>query len=215
MTKRSTLQLTQDLVADLKPVRPLRSPWVRGVSWIMVVVLLLGAVALRLANLHKFAQNLQHTDVAIECVAALATGVISILAAFHASIPGPTRLWQRLPIIAGLGWLAATAYHCGMRTTAANSGFGTMADGSDCFKFITITSVPLTVALLAFLRKARPLIPEAVGAYGALGIAAFAALLLQTLHHLEYAPADLILHITAVGAVVAAGSFIGGRWLAR
>jgi hypothetical protein len=211
--KPTTAQLTNALVSGLKPVRRLRAPWLRAMLWIVAVVAAFAAIALGLSNTADFAARMRDPGGALECATALATGITSVLAAFHLSVPGRSRRWALLPLAVSLLWLASGAFHCYQRWWVAGGQIGTLAGGLHCFKFIVGASVPLIALLFALLRRAFPMAPGALGAVAALGVAGFAAFLLQFFHPLEFGPVDFAAHIIAVIVVVAAGGLLGRRVL--
>jgi hypothetical protein len=68
--------------------------------------------------------------------------------------------------------------------------------------FILGVGVPLSLALLLALRRARPIAPRRVAVVGALGTASLAAFLLQFFHPFDLTLMDLLIHAVGVAAVV-------------
>jgi hypothetical protein len=68
--------------------------------------------------------------------------------------------------------------------------------------FILSISVPLSVGLLVFLNRARPLSPLKTAAMGALGVAALAAAALQFFHPFDVTFLDLGVHLGTIVLVV-------------
>jgi hypothetical protein len=212
-TKRSTAEVMNTLVGDLQPVRRLAPPWQRAVLWIAAVTVIAALVVAKFAHVDAFVTRLHDPGVALECAGALATGVLSVVAAFHLSIPGRTPAWLGLPFAAYLLWFGASAYHCYRSWFADGGVVGTVEDSSQCFTFIVAASLPLSVVLFALLRRAYPLAPGPLGAAAALGVGGFAALLLQFFHPLYLVPVDLGAHTAAVALVVAVGALLGPKVL--
>jgi hypothetical protein len=72
-----------------------------------------------------------------------------------------------------------------------------LGESASCLLFILGFGLPLSVFLIAALRRARSLTPLRVAITGGLGAAALAAFLLQFFH-----PFDLAVHAFAVSAIV-------------
>jgi hypothetical protein len=210
-----TEQFIQSLKSDLQPVRPLRPPWLRALGWLLLIALLATWPVLRFADLAEFGARHADPRVATETIATLLTGLSAIVAAFYLSIPGRSDLWRWLPLVPLTLWLASSGVGC------VRNGFGSMGRSRlfgydiDCFVFVVMISVPLSLLLMAFLRRARPLAPRTVALTGGLGVAGIAAFLLQFFHPFEVTVIDLTLHVAAVAVVLSAAATFGRRALAR
>jgi hypothetical protein len=140
---------------------------------------------------------------ALECAAMLLTGIVAVVAAFHASIPGRNPAWRWAPIPPLLVWLAASGLGClqnGAGLGVAGERFG---ESPGCFLFIVGASLPLALGLGWLLRRARPLEPLPVALLGGLGVAALAGFVLQFFHPFDTTVIDLLFHAAATGAVLA------------
>jgi hypothetical protein len=198
-----TDDLIESLAADLKPVQPLRAPVLRAVTWFAIVTALAVLIVLRSANLAMFMDRMHVLRIALEAIGSLLTAVSAILVAFELSIPGRSARWAWLPLPPFLLWVAAS----GMGCLANRFGIpGGRAEGANCFLFIAAVSVPLSIALFWMLRRARPIAPLPVAAFGTLGAAAAAATLLQFFHPFDITVLDLGFHFAAVGFVVFLGA---------
>jgi len=202
----STEALIGDLGAQLEPVRPLAPPVLRALGWLAVVGLAAGAFVAWKHALPRFVARNANPATALECAAMLLTGIVAVVAAFHASIPGRHAAWRWAPIPPLLLWLAGSGLGClhnGIGLGTAGSRFG---ESPGCFLFIVATSVPLAAGLGWLLRRARPLEPLPVALLGALGVAALAGFVLQFFHPFDTTAIDLLFHAAAVGTVLAIAS---------
>jgi hypothetical protein len=199
-----TDDLIESLAAQLKPVRRLRAPLLRAVGWLATVSVVGLVVILRYADMRMFSQRIHVPRIALECLGSSLTAIAAVIVAFELSVPGRSARWAWLPVPPFALWLAASGLGC------LQNGLGLHADHSgesaDCFMFIAGVSVPLSIAMFWMLRRACPIAPLPVAAFGTLGVAAAAATLLQFFHPFDITVLDLAIHLAAVGSVVAVGT---------
>ncbi|MFM2288895.1 MAG: hypothetical protein RL684_2038 [Pseudomonadota bacterium] len=196
--RTSTESLISDLGAQLQPVRPLASPVLRALGWLAFVALAAGLFIARHHALPRFIARNANPATALECAAMLLTGIVAVVAAFHASIPGRSAAWRWAPVPPLLLWLAGSGLGClhnGLGLGASGARFG---ESPGCFMFIVVTSLPLALVLGWLLRRARPLEPLPVALLGALGVAALAGFVLQFFHPFDTTVIDLLFHAAAV-----------------
>lgn len=207
-------RLIAGLTADLKPVRRLPAPSLRALLWLAVVV----AIALPLAyfsDLHGIAVRLMAApDMWLAVTGSTLTAVLAVIAAFKLSLPDASRGWALLPLPAALLWLGASGFGCLRAWIVPETHVAVLTEARDCLIFILAFSVPLSVLLFAMLRRACPLQPGLTAVVAGLASAAAAATLLNFFHPYDAALTDLVVHVVAVGLVVAANRFFGGRLLA-
>ena len=79
-----------------------------------------------------------------------------------------------------------------------------LSEAKTCFFFILALSIPLSVLLVAMLRRAHSLWPNLTGAMGGLAVAGASATVLNLFHPYDAAATDLIVHVGAVVIVVTA-----------
>lgn len=207
--KQSTDQLVHALAGSLQPVRRLRPPLVRGLTWLLMLAAGGGLAILLLADPALFARRAQDPAFRCETAGALLTGVMAVLSAFNLSIPGRASGWAWAPLLPLLLWMGGSSFQCAQSFQRA-AGLGPFPGGSvHCFVFIATASVPIAASLFWMLRRARPLRPMAVAATGALGAAALAAVLLQFFHASTEDLVDALMHLAAVLTVVAIGAASG------
>lgn len=202
---QDTDNLIATLSTGLRPVVPLRPPVVRALGWLALVAALAAWPLWRLADLQVFALRNSDPRVALECAAALLTGIVATVAAFHLSVPGRTGRWALAPLAPLALWIAASGAGC-LRNGVGRANW-------DCLLFVVMTGMPLTLLLFFFLRRARPIASAPVAWMGGLAAAGIAAFLLQFFHPFDVSVIDLLLHAAAVLCVLAAARLLGHRAL--
>lgn len=205
-------RLIGDLSADLKPVRRLPPPWLRAVVWLGVVVV---AAALLVATRTLLpALGLVGNDpfMVPGAYASLATAILAAIAAFELSLPDRSDRWALLPLPALVVWIALNGLGC-LATLAIPGTQTSPFQFMVCFSLILGISIPLTVAILFMLRRARPLRPLRVGVLGGLAASAAAATLLVLIHPHDSAVLDLAAHAVAVAVIIGLNVALGGRLL--
>ena len=139
------------------------------------------------------------------------TAILAAIAAFELSLPDAPRGWAALPLPTAILWVAASGFGCLRVWIAPQTHVAALGEARDCLIFIIALSVPLSVLLLAMLRRACPLHPGLTAAVAGLAVAAAAASLLNFFHPYDAAATDLAVHAAAVAAVVAANRALSGR----
>ncbi len=210
----ATDKLIGRLVAEAEPVGRLRPPLVRAALWLLVVAAA-GALAIALfSDLDMFARRAQDPKLVLELTGTLLTGIAAVIAAFYLSLPDRSGAWALLPLPPLVLWVASSGYSCYRHWIVIGPDGWALGESGQCFRFILAVSVPLGIALVVLLRKARPRAPVRVATVGGLGVAGLAAFLLQFFHPFDVTLIDLGSHLAAVGLVVAVSSFAGRRWAA-
>ncbi len=208
-------RLIEALAAELRPVRPLRPPFLRAAVWLGTVAVLaallavfsdLGAVGRRLAAA---------PDLYLAVVGSVLTSILGAVAVFELGVPGRSRAWVLLPLPALLLWVGASGLGCLRAWLAPDTHVAVLGEARDCLVFIVSLSLPLAVVLFAMLRRAHALYPGLAAATGGLAVAAAAASLLNFFHPFDAAATDLAVHAVAVAGVVAISRAFAGRILAR
>jgi hypothetical protein len=208
-------QLIKSLTADLRPVRPLRSPLLRAALWLGGAALVSALVVSLSVGVHVFAARVAVPRVAWQCAGEALTAASAVLAALMRSVPGRSPRWALLPVPGCALWLGASGLGCLANGWGQRGHLGDSIDESlHCFVFILGASVPLAAALFAALRRAHPIDPLPVATLGTLGVAASAAFVLEFIHPFDVTVIDLALHLGAVGIVMALGIGLRRRVLA-
>lgn len=198
-----TEDLIGSLMDDLAPVRRLRPPLLRAAGWLALAVAVIGAVVVLKGFRPDLAARLAEPWEVAQLVAAVATGVLAAIAAFHLALPDRSDAWALLPLPGFALWLASLGWGCVsdfIRLGADGIALGT---SWACLGFILALSIPLGGALLFALRHAGPIRPGPTAATGVLSVAMLASVGLSLVHHLDAAIMILVWHAGAVLVAVA------------
>jgi hypothetical protein len=206
-------QLIGALAANLRPVRPLPTPALRTLLWLMLVA----AVAAALATFSDLAvmwhRITASSDMWLAVLGSIATMATAAFAAFELSLPDRSRAWALLPLPAAALWVGASGLGCMGGYVLPGTHVAAIGDARDCLLFIIGLSVPLSATLIVMLRRAYSLAPPLTAAMAGLASAAAAATLLNFFHPFDAAATDLAVHAVAVAIVVAAAWAFGTRTL--
>lgn len=204
--------LVDDLVGGLAPVRRLSPPAWRAAAW-LAAVLALAAILMPMADMDGLRIRLATPDLRVAALGAGLTAVAAALAAFMTSVPGRSLRWALLPLAPAAFWIGASGLGCLRGWLAPGT---TPADGhamGGCLAFLVGVSLPLSVLLVAMLRRACPLHPNLTAALGGLAAAAAAATLLVPFHPHDATATDLLIHAVTVLGVIGLNGIFGGRLL--
>ncbi len=205
--------IIHDLGADLAPVRRLRPPLVRAVMWLAFVAAL-GSVMAAFADLPEIAHRLMGApDMWLAVLGSSLTAILGAMAVFELSVPDRKPLWALLPVPGLLLWIGASGLGCLRNWIVPYTDDIPAGETRVCFLFIVAVSIPLSVLMIAMVRKACPLRPSLTAAVSGISIAAGAATLLNFFHPYDAAAIDLVVHIIAVGIVVGANQALAGHLL--
>lgn len=203
-------RLIGELGEDLRPVRPLPPPWLRAALWLVIVL----AVALFLLATRTLLPALgiigNDPFMLPGAWASGLTAVCAAVAAFELSLPDRHDAWALLPLPPLVLWIVLNGLGC-LATLAipgtATNGFQFLV----CLSLIFLISLPLTVAMVIMVRRARPLRPVRVAILGGLAAAGAAASLLVLIHPHDSAVLDLAAHAASVALIVGLNVLLGGR----
>jgi hypothetical protein len=211
---KSTANLINSLVTDVKPVRRLRSPMVRAACWLLFAALMLVLVAVghgvRPDLMLKLRQPVFITGVA----AALLTAVLAAMASFIASIPGLSRRWLLLPMPALAVWVSTIGYGCLTNWVSIGPDGLSLGETARCFVTLVVTSIPLSLAMLIMLRYVARLSPAPVVMTGSLAVAAMTAVALSLFHPLDATIMILMSNFGVTALLLALGNRYGQRLFA-
>ena len=206
-------RLVQALGADLTAVRRLRSPGLRVLMWLAI----LGAMALALAMVSDvkamMSRLMAAPDMWVAALASMLTAVLAAAAAFELSLPDRKAAWALLPLPALLLWISASGMGCLRAWSIAGASPMPPAHVEHCLIFILGISLPLSLLLIAMLRRGFSLQPNLTAVIGGLACASAAATLLNFVHPYDAAATDLAVHALAVTIVVLVNATLGGRVL--
>jgi hypothetical protein len=201
---------SEDLIAALtgsaRPVKPLLPPMLRAAIWLaLAVAVVAGSVAVHGVKADLLADLLQPLNL-LEWLAALATGVGAIVAAFHLSLPDRSPRWALLAVAPAALWLASVGLGCLADVAAMGSAAFAWGEPWLCFRYITELGVPLTIVTLIMLRYAGPIRPLQTMVMAALGMSGLSAAGLAFFHPDHTAWLGLIWHGAALAVVLACGA---------
>ncbi len=205
--------LIRSLAAEVRPVRRLAPPSLRALGWLAVVAALAAALA-SFADLGAMARRLSIVpDMWLAVTGSTLTAILAAFAAFQTAMPDRRAAWALLPVPALILWIAASGLGCLREWIVPGTHEATMHEARTCLVFILGVSVPLSVLLVAMLRRAYPLRPNLTATMGGLAAAAAAATLLNFFHPYDAAATDLVVHAIAVALVILANRALSGRTL--
>lgn len=205
--------LIADLGADLRPVRRLRSPWVRAAAWLGGVACL-ALVLAWFADLPAIAHRLRAVpDMWLAVLGSTLSTILGAVAVFQLSLPDRRPAWALLPLPGLAIWIAGTGMGCLRGWAIPAMHAASMRETGDCFTFIVALSIPLSIALVLMVRRAFPLRPNLTAATGGLAVASAAATLLNFFHPYDAGATDIAVHIAAIAIVIGLNRLLGGRLL--
>jgi hypothetical protein len=212
-----TDELIDTLVERAAPVQRLRPPLVRAALWLAFAGLLIGLMAAGTGIRADFVARLHQPAFAVTIGAALATGILSAVTAFAASIPGRSRWWLALPLPPLAVWMSTIGYGCAAHWVSPGPDGLPFGEELRCAALVVMTSVPLGIALAAMLRYAATLRPGAVALSGGLAIAAIVAAALPLFHDHDVSALILLWNVGTAALMTSIAGLLGPRmfsWMA-
>ena len=207
--------LIRQLAGDLAPVKPLAPPFRRALVWNLAVAAIAFAAAMT-TDVHTIGQRLMaEPDMWLAVAGSTLTAMLAAYAAFQLCLPDRSSYWALLPLPPALLWILASGAGCLRSLRIADTRAPTVSDERDCLLIIIALSIPLSLLLLAMLRKGHSLLPGLTTLTAGLAAAAASATLLMFFHPFDATVSDLIAHGVAVVIVVTAVRYFGGRALGR
>lgn len=215
MTRPDLDVLVRDLADDLTPVKPLLPPGTRALIWLATVAALALAGA-AVGDLPALGRRLTaEPDMWLAVLGSTLTTILAAFAAFALSLPDRSGRWALLPLPAVLLWVGASGVGCLRDSLIPGAHAALAVEQRDCLLIIIGLSLPLSVLLIAMLRKGYSQNPGLAALIAGLAAAAAAATLLNFFHPFDATASDLAVHAAAVLLVIAASRLIGGRRLAN
>jgi hypothetical protein len=206
-----TQKLIDDLVAGTTPVRRLRPPLVRALSWLALAGAILALLAIGHGVRSDLVEHLRQPIFLVSIAAALLTGVLAAIAAFMVSLPDRSHAWLLLPVPTLVVWVGTISYGCLTDWVAIGPDGVHLGETLRCFATLVLTSVPLAIALAVMLRHAALLRPVTATLAGALAVAAITSSALALMHDIDATAMILIWNLGTAGAIVALGALFGSR----
>ena len=211
MTK--TPDLIDTLVQDATPVRRLRPPLVRAGLWLAFAAIVLGLIAIAHGLRPDFSDCMRQPLFVVGMLGALATGISAAVASFQLSLPDSSRLWIILPLPALALWVVTIGYGCLTDWVSIGPDSVRLGEAIRCFATLLMTSVPLSIAMLAMLRYTALLRPLEVSVLGGLAVAAVTAFALSLFHDLDATVMILLWNLGAAALIASLGNVFGRSML--
>jgi len=180
-----TSDLIRSLATNAPPVRRLRPPLIRAVGWLLLAAAIMGLMTVSHGVRPQFAERMQDAVFAINMISSLMTGVLATIATFFVSLPDRSRWWLLLPTPPLAVWLSTIGYQCFAGWVPVPPGAITVEVASSCLATLVLTSLPLSLLMLAMLRYAAALRPTSVILMGCLAVSAITATALSMFHPLD------------------------------
>jgi hypothetical protein len=213
MTERGDIsRLIGDLGADLKPVRRLPPPGLRALVWLGIVAVVAAFMVATRTMLPALGIIGNDPFMVPGAYASLATAVLAAIAAFQLSLPDRSDAWLLLPLPPLVVWIVLNGLGC-LATLAIPGTQTSPFQFTVCLGLLVAISLPLTIAMVLMVRRARPLRPLRVAALGGLAASGAAATLLLLIHPHDSAVLDLAAHAVAVAVIIGLNVLLGGRLL--
>jgi hypothetical protein len=206
-----TERLIDALVASATPVRRLRPPLVRVLSWLALAGAILALLAIGHGVRSDLMVQLRQPVFVVSIAAALSTGVLAAIAAFVVSLPDRSQSWLLLPLPTLVVWVGTVGYGCLTDWVAVGPDGVHLGETLRCFATLVLTSVPLATALAVMLRHAALLRPVAATLAGALAVAAITSSALALMHDIDATAMILIWNLGTAAVIVALGALFGPR----
>ncbi|ASS58055.1 DUF1109 domain-containing protein [Rhizobium leguminosarum bv. viciae] len=180
-----TSDLIRSLATNAPPVRRLRPPLIRAVGWLLLAAAIMGLMTVSHGVRPQFAERMQDAVFAINMISSLMTGVLATIATFFVSLPDRSRWWLLLPTPPLAVWLSTIGYQCFAGWVPVPPGAITVEAASSCLATLVLTSLPLSLLMLAMLRYTAALRPTSVILMGSLAVSAITATALSMFHPLD------------------------------
>ncbi|MFN4281285.1 MAG: NrsF family protein [Alphaproteobacteria bacterium] len=214
----SDAKRSEDLIAVLaasaEPARRLPPPMRRAALWLALAVAIVAASVLWHGVDAELAAELLEPLHFAEWLAALATGVGGIVAAFHLTLPDRSPRWAWLALAPAGAWLATVGLGCLGDYLAMGGAAFAWGEPWLCLEYITQLGVPLTLLSLVMLRHAGPIRPMSTMLLAGLGMSGLSAAGLAFFHPDHTAWLGLLWHGAAFAVVLASGA-LGAALLRR
>jgi hypothetical protein len=186
------------IVAEVRPVRRLRSPAHRVALWLAVTLPCVAVVVLIMTPRPDLAQKLADPRFQTEQLAAFATALAAAFAAFSAVIPGRSRWILLRPVVPLAAWLASLGQDCARILLIAGPEGLRLGWDWVCIPAIAMVGTVPAFAIVVMLRRGAPVLPCTAVALGALAAAALGNFGLRLFHTQD---ASLVVLVWQFGTV--------------
>ena len=131
------------------------------------------------------------------------------------SLPDRSRWWSVLPVPTTIVWLSSIGYQCLTNWVVVEPGGMQFGETAECLATLVLTSLPLSLAMLAMLRYAAPLRPANVILLGSLAVAGITATALSLFHPLDATVMILVFNLGAAILFIGVGGVLSLWMLSR
>jgi len=211
----STPELIAVLAAKLTPVRRLRPPLTRAAWWLLLAALILVLIAIGHGTRPDLLRRLEDSTFVIGLAGSLLTGMLAAIGAFMVSLPDRSRWWSVLPIPTAIVWLSNIGYQCLTNWVTVEPGGMQFGETAECLATLVLTSLPLSLAMLAMLRYAASFRPTNVILLGSLAVAGVTSTALSLFHPLDATVMILAFNLGTVILFIGAGGVLSLWMLPR
>ena len=206
-----TADLIRSLADNVTPVKRLRPPLLRAAAWLGAAAVLMALLTAVHGLRPQFAERMEDAVFMTGMFASLATGILAAVAAFMVSLPDKSRLWLLLPLPAFALWMANIGYQCLAEWVALPPGAVTVQAASSCLTTLLVTSVPLSLLMLAMLRHAALLRPAPVALMASLAVSGITSAALSMFHPLDATVMVLGWNLGTAVLLIGAAALFGRR----
>ncbi|WP_293977099.1 DUF1109 domain-containing protein [Sphingomonas sp.] len=209
-----TSDLIRALAANAPPVRRLRPPLIRAIGWLLLAAVVMGLMTISHGLRPQLAERMRDAVFALNMMSSLLTGILATVATFFVSLPDRSRWWLLLPAPPLVAWLSTIGYQCFAGWVPIPPGAVTVEAASGCLATLVLTSLPLSLLMLAMLRYAVLLRPTSVILMGSLAVSAITGTALSMFHPLD-ATAMILGWNLGTAVILLGGAAIFSRKISR
>lgn len=206
----NTAELIERLAGELRPVRPLASPWVRSAVWFAGSLAYLVIVIPVTFPLTDAAMKDVNSQFVVEQIAALTISYTAAVAALGVTIPGRSprlALLTALPVAIWL-WSLTGRFVLGSATEHDGPLF---AVGWACIPSFILASIGPAAALVLMIRRGAPLMPKTAMTLGGVAAAGIGSLGERLLHPADAGLTALVWEMSCVVLLVFAAWLVSKR----
>src|SRR5262245_13578601 len=208
MKTMETNLLIDRLAQECAPVRSLRCPATRALTWLGIALPLMIGAAFIYPGARADAMIFDARTI-VEQTAALLTSITAVFAAFAVTVPGYDRRVLLLPVLPLLVWIGTLV--AGSADEWLRVGFAGLWVRAEwvCLRWIcTVGTIP-AIILGVMLRKGAPMSPYATAALGGLAAATLAHFASRLFHAEEVSVLMTVWHSAIVMGVSALAGWAG------
>ncbi|SMF84026.1 hypothetical protein SAMN06265365_1663 [Tistlia consotensis] len=205
----ATDDVIRKIAGQASPVRPLPSPWLRAMLWLVVALCYAGVMVLMMSPRPDLTEVLARPEFQIEQLAALATAFTAAVAALSGTIPGRGRWMLLLPLAPLALWLGSVAWSSAPDWTGSGLQDVMLRPDWMCFPAIVAVGALPACLLVSMLRRGAPLTPCTTVGLGVLAAAAIGDVGLRFFHVQDVRLMILAWQLGSVAVLVALASCMG------